>query len=99
MQVERVVFSGKYAEIIIGIRSGSIIIKQPHVWPETARVAVMSYGLNRAGGGRPSFRATRARVREISPLVRRAVMLDFLWKSVGAPYWAASYDFFSTITN
>lgn len=45
-------FLGKYPEIIIGIRSGSIIIKQPHVWPETARVAIMRLELNRPDRGK-----------------------------------------------
>ena len=45
-------FLGKYPEIIIGIRSGSIIIKQPHVWPETARVAIMLQELNRPDRGK-----------------------------------------------
>lgn len=45
-------FLGKYPEIIIGIRSGSSIIKQPHVWPETARVAIMRQELNRPDRGK-----------------------------------------------
>ena len=36
----------------IGIRSGSISIKQPHVWPETARVAIMRLELNRPDRGK-----------------------------------------------
>lgn len=43
---------GKYPEIIIGIRSANIIIKQPHVWPETDRVAIMRLELNRPDRGK-----------------------------------------------
>ena len=56
----------------MGVRMGVPEGKHADEAPDWARVAVMSCGLNRAGGGRPSFRATRASVRKISPLVRRA---------------------------
>lgn len=52
----------------MGVPEGKHAVEAP-VW---ACVAVMSCGLNRAGGDRPPFRATRASVRKISPLVRRA---------------------------
>ena len=56
----------------MGVRMGVPEGKHAVEASDEARVAVMSCGLNRAGGGRPSFRATRASVRKISPLVRRA---------------------------
>ena len=56
----------------MGVRMGVPEGKHAVEAPDWACVAVMSCGLNRAGGGRPSFRATRASVRKISPLVRRA---------------------------
>ena len=61
----------------MGVRMGVPEEKHAVEASDEARVAVMSCGLNRAGGGRPSFRATRASVREISPLVRRAVYAKF----------------------
>ena len=56
----------------MGVRMGVPEGKHAVEASDEARVAVMSCGLNRAGGGRPPFRATRASVRKISPLVRRA---------------------------
>ena len=64
---------GKSAKIIMGLRTRLPDMKYAHVWPDSARCAIMLCGQHRPGGGADLTAATEPCVGEQSPHVRRAV--------------------------
>ena len=64
---------GKSAKIIMGLRTRLPDMKYAHVWPDSARGAIMPCGQHRPGGGADLTAATEPCVGEQSLHVRRAV--------------------------